>query len=50
MLCNVLIVLHLTKNNKKTQDQPPMKISIISKGVYYDQLIKRSTEGARHGD
>ncbi len=36
MLCNVLIVLQLTKNNKKTRAQPHVTISIISKGVYYD--------------
>jgi hypothetical protein len=33
------IVLYEDKNNKKTPvGRPAAKISIISKGVYYDQL------------
>jgi hypothetical protein len=39
MLCNGWIVLHHAKNNKKTVGRPLAKISIISKGVYYDQLV-----------
>lgn len=35
MLSNVTIVLHHTKNNKNGR-QPCAKISINSKGVYYD--------------